>query len=75
VNSWMAGAVSPWEAEMQTGEPANFHVDTAKSAPAVVVEEPRQPRRSSIPNADSSARAAADRGASCGSINARTSFR
>jgi len=39
VNSWMAGAVSPWEAEMQRASQLTSTWDTAKSAPAVVVEE------------------------------------
>jgi CheY-like chemotaxis protein len=39
VNSWMAGAVSPWEAEMQRASRLTSTWDTAKSAPAVVVEE------------------------------------
>ena len=37
VNSWMAGAVSPWEAEMQRASQLTSTWDTAKSA--VVVEE------------------------------------
>ena len=39
VNSWMAGTVSPWEAEMQRASQLTSTWDTAKSAPAVVVEE------------------------------------
>jgi len=39
VNSWMAGAVSPWEAELQRASQLTSTWDTAKSAPAVVVEE------------------------------------
>jgi len=39
VNSWMAGAVSPWEAEMQRASQLASTWDSAKSAPAVVVEE------------------------------------
>jgi CheY-like chemotaxis protein len=39
VNSWMAGAVSPWEAEMQRASQLTSTWDTAKSSPAVVVEE------------------------------------
>jgi CheY-like chemotaxis protein len=39
VNSWMAGAVSPWEAELQRASQLTSTWDTAKSSPAVVVEE------------------------------------
>jgi CheY-like chemotaxis protein len=38
-NSWMAGAVSPWEAEMQRASQLTSTWDPGKSAPAVVVEE------------------------------------
>jgi CheY-like chemotaxis protein len=39
VKSWMAGAVGPWEAEMQRASQLTSTWDTAKSSPAVVVEE------------------------------------
>ena len=39
VNSWMAGAVSPWEAEIQRASQLASTWDSAKSTPAVVLEE------------------------------------
>jgi CheY-like chemotaxis protein/xanthosine utilization system XapX-like protein len=39
VNSWMAGAVSPWEAEIQAANQLASAWDNAKTAPAVVIEE------------------------------------
>ena len=38
-NSWMAGAVSPWEAEIQRAAELAATWDSAKIAPAAVVEE------------------------------------
>jgi CheY-like chemotaxis protein len=39
VNSWMAGAVSPWEAEIQRASQLASTWDSAKSTPAAVAEE------------------------------------
>ena len=39
VNSWMAGALSPWEAELQRASELSSTWDSAKIAPAAVVEE------------------------------------
>jgi CheY-like chemotaxis protein len=39
VNSWMAGAVSPWEAEIQRASQLASTWDTAKSSPAALAEE------------------------------------
>ena len=38
-NSWMAGAVSPWEAEIQRAAELAATWDSAKTTPAAVVEE------------------------------------
>lgn len=40
LNSWMAGALSPWEAELQRANELASTWDSAKIAPAAVVEEP-----------------------------------
>ena len=39
LNSWMAGALSPWEAELQRASELSSTWDSAKIAPAAVVEE------------------------------------
>jgi hypothetical protein len=39
LNSWMAGALSPWEAELQRARDLSSTWDSAKIAPAAVVEE------------------------------------
>ena len=39
LNSWMAGALSPWEAELQRASDLSSTWDSAKIAPAAVVEE------------------------------------
>jgi hypothetical protein len=39
VNSWMAGAVSPWEAELQRASQLTATWDSAKLSPAVAVDE------------------------------------
>jgi CheY-like chemotaxis protein len=39
LNSWMAGALSPWEAELQRASDLSSTWDSAKVAPAAVVEE------------------------------------
>jgi CheY-like chemotaxis protein len=40
VNSWMAGALSPWEAELQRANQLSSTWDAASIAPAAVEEEP-----------------------------------
>jgi CheY-like chemotaxis protein len=39
LNSWMAGALSPWEAELQRANELSSTWDSAKITPAAVVEE------------------------------------
>jgi len=39
LNSWMAGALSPWETELQRASDLSSTWDSAKIAPAAVVEE------------------------------------
>jgi CheY-like chemotaxis protein len=39
LNSWMAGALSPWEAELQRANDLSSTWDSAKIAPAMVVDE------------------------------------
>jgi CheY-like chemotaxis protein len=39
LNSWMAGALSPWEAELQRANDLSSTWDSGKIAPAAVVEE------------------------------------